>query len=460
MEKTKILFLSANPLSTDRLKLDEEIRSISEKIRGSEHRDFLELISVWAIRPDDVIQSFNEHDPQIVHFSGHGDGRAGLTLVDNDGEATVLSNRALKALFNTFKHNIRVVVLNACYSQEQAKLLADTIDCTVGMSDKISDKAAIAFASSFYRAIGFGRSIQESFEQGKVALLMEGIPEDNTPKLWTKPGIDPSQVFILSDQVLYSVLEGYIRILAVMESESAIASEPGISIVSSGQIVDLKKRISDTSDKLRLRQEEKSPQKQVRELSTELERDCNLIREHRVIFDRPAFRVSCVREFDILILKKVMESVSIALDVGVLFSNEDKFLERMPPKGEYRTPYFQLIFRKIDELISIVQNLVREFERFVFSYMPEYGGGWNFMSIYTKTVKTQTVVIVERLTKYMDDIDKGRNDILVEVNRLLVIATLQPFEMIKLSSSLIKDGTVDSLIEEYKRHGTTYYYES
>ena len=56
----KVLFLSSNPESTSTLKLDEEIRSIAEKIRASDHRDALELISLWAVRPDDLLQELNK----------------------------------------------------------------------------------------------------------------------------------------------------------------------------------------------------------------------------------------------------------------------------------------------------------------------------------------------------------------------------------------------------------------
>ena len=79
-------------------------------------------------------------------------------------------------------------MLNACYSRPQAEALAQTIDCTVGMNRPIGDEAAIVFAASFYRAIGFGRSVKEAFELGKAALLLEGIPEDQTPELLTRHG--------------------------------------------------------------------------------------------------------------------------------------------------------------------------------------------------------------------------------------------------------------------------------
>jgi hypothetical protein len=101
-----------------------------------------------------------------------------------------VSKAALVHLFRILKDNVRVVVLNACHSRPQAEALAETIDCTVGMNRPIGDQAAVVFAASFYRALGFGRSVKEAFELGRAALLLEGIPEDQTPELLTRPGVD------------------------------------------------------------------------------------------------------------------------------------------------------------------------------------------------------------------------------------------------------------------------------
>ena len=76
MAKVKILYLASNPLEQSRLTLDEEIRVITAQIRSAEHRDALELVSGWAVRPDDLQQLLLQHKPQIVHFSGHGTGDA------------------------------------------------------------------------------------------------------------------------------------------------------------------------------------------------------------------------------------------------------------------------------------------------------------------------------------------------------------------------------------------------
>jgi DNA-binding transcriptional ArsR family regulator len=209
MEKIKAIFLAANPSITSRLWLDEEIRAITEKVRAADHRNAIEVISSWAVRPDDLLQSFNTYKPQIVHFSGHGNHAGEIILVNADKTPKPVSIQALKFLFTTLKDNIRLVILNACYSRPQAEAIADIIDCVIGMNDAIGDEAAILFAASFYRAICFGRSIQDAFNQGRAALLLEGITEDKIPELLTRKGIDPSSIILinLEDPIAHSSVD-------------------------------------------------------------------------------------------------------------------------------------------------------------------------------------------------------------------------------------------------------------
>jgi hypothetical protein len=110
-------------------------------------------------------------------------------------------------LLTTLKDNIRIVVLNACYSRPQAEAIVETIDCAAGMKKAIGDDAAIVFASSFYRALGFGRSVQEAFDQGRTALLLNGIPEANTPDLLVRNGVDPKMVILVESAMLLNKTE-------------------------------------------------------------------------------------------------------------------------------------------------------------------------------------------------------------------------------------------------------------
>ncbi len=195
--RTKILLFASNPENTDRLALGEEVRLISKKIQEAKYRDSLEFITTWAVRPSDLLDELNKHKPEIVHFSGHGSGEGGLVLSDDNGELKLIATDILKELFSKLKDNIRLVVLNACFTNIQAQAISEEIDCVIGMNKSFGDDAAISFAGYFYSAIAYGRSISEAFEQGKMSLKLEGIPDENTPVLLHRLGVDPSNVYLI-----------------------------------------------------------------------------------------------------------------------------------------------------------------------------------------------------------------------------------------------------------------------
>ncbi|QYO63399.1 hypothetical protein [Leptolyngbya sp. 7M] len=70
----KILVFAANPKHTSELRLGEEVREIEEGLRRSQYRDRFALTSKWAVRVRDVYRYMLDIQPQIVHFSGHGEG--------------------------------------------------------------------------------------------------------------------------------------------------------------------------------------------------------------------------------------------------------------------------------------------------------------------------------------------------------------------------------------------------
>ncbi len=181
----KILFLAANPSDTTRLKLAEEIRSIDEKLHQTEYRDKFNIHQQWAVRVSDLEGYLLRHKPDIVHFSGHGSHSSEIIIEDNFGKSHSVSIEALSQLFSIFKENIRCVVLNACYSEPQAKAIARHIEYVIGMSKEITDSAAVSFAASFYQALGYGTGIKTAFDLGCAQISLENLMEKDTPKLLT-----------------------------------------------------------------------------------------------------------------------------------------------------------------------------------------------------------------------------------------------------------------------------------
>ena len=179
-----ILILAANPRGSVPLRLDEEVREIKAGLQRSRHRERFVVEYESAARPSDVQQAMLDYAPQIVHFCGHGEGAKGLVLEDESGKAKLVSAKALANLFGLFADTVECVLLNACYSEVQAKAIAQHVDSVIGMSQAIGDRAAINFAVSFYKALGAGREVEFAFNMGCNAMQLAGIAEDQTPVLF------------------------------------------------------------------------------------------------------------------------------------------------------------------------------------------------------------------------------------------------------------------------------------
>ncbi|BBD62848.1 TIR protein (plasmid) [Nostoc sp. HK-01] len=186
----KILLLAANPIGSRYLRLGEEMREIEEGLKRSKNRERYSLATAQAVRYRDIRRAILEHEPQIIHFSGHGAGEEGLVFEDETGAAKLVDAEALAGLFQLFSGQLECVVLNACYSQVQAEAIAQHIPCVIGMKKAIGDRAAIEFAVGFYDALGAKKSYEFAYKLGCNAIRMAGIPEQDIPTLLTTAEIE------------------------------------------------------------------------------------------------------------------------------------------------------------------------------------------------------------------------------------------------------------------------------
>jgi AAA-like domain len=224
----KILFLAANPKGTSPLRLEQEARDISDELRRAHQGDQFQLEQRWAVRSRDIQQAMLDVCPQIVHFSGHGKGskialpsqgdssdsicrsaqtlerkleerklesfpedfprigEEGLVFEDAMEQEKLVTGGALAGLFELFTDEVECVILNGCYSETQARAIAEYVPYVIGMNDAISDKAAIEFSVGFYKALGAGRPIDFAYKLGCNAIQIEGIPGHLIPHLISK----------------------------------------------------------------------------------------------------------------------------------------------------------------------------------------------------------------------------------------------------------------------------------
>jgi WD40 repeat protein len=217
--KQVILFLAANPRDTGHVALDREARSIHIELKRSGHRDRFDFVTRWAAEPLDLLRELRELRPTVVHFSGHGarsgaatapaqdrdvvvaaastgDEPGGLSFHSTAGGRQVVSPEAIARTLAAAGAQVRLVVLNACFTEPIAEALLPHVDCVVGMSGAIHDEAARSFAIGFYGGLGEHESIAAAFAQGKAAIDLEGLPDAERPRLQVRDGLDATQLIL------------------------------------------------------------------------------------------------------------------------------------------------------------------------------------------------------------------------------------------------------------------------
>ena len=192
-DKIRILFLSANPWTTSRILVDKEAREIFEKLDEGNHRDRFELIKHTAIRPGDLQRLLMKYEPHIVHFSGHGSRTKRIIFEGAPGRGKQIDPQGLVEVFRLHSAHIRLVVLNACFTNEQAAGLTDAIDYSIGISRAIGDRAGVVFAGAFYRALAFGKSVPNAYASALAELKLTRTPRSRGIELFVKDRLHHSR---------------------------------------------------------------------------------------------------------------------------------------------------------------------------------------------------------------------------------------------------------------------------
>jgi formylglycine-generating enzyme required for sulfatase activity/tRNA A-37 threonylcarbamoyl transferase component Bud32 len=179
-----ILFLGARAKD---LALTEEFNALARELD-----EWFDLNSRWGEPASNWPDLLDRYDPQVLHFSGHGN-EGGLFLTDASGRSHVPKPSVVAEVFAPLRDRVRCVVLNACYSEAQALLIAEHIDVVIGIDGTIGDARAREFSQAFYNQLGKGHSVGEAFERAKLKLA---LGNDKVPALRIHSNVDPRKVVL------------------------------------------------------------------------------------------------------------------------------------------------------------------------------------------------------------------------------------------------------------------------
>ncbi|MBB4080554.1 hypothetical protein GGR28_003188 [Lewinella aquimaris] len=185
--KKVILFLASAPLDQAKLQLEKEFARIFSSLQLGivEYK----LVAEWAITADSMQQAILKHKPNFIHFSGHGETgnelEGGIILINSESKAQLVSGKALENMFRIFsrKVDIEIVLLNSCYSEDQAHGINKHVPYVIGMNDQVGDDSAIEFSTGFYRGLADEEDVEFAFDLAVNMIQLQGLDDDAVPVL-------------------------------------------------------------------------------------------------------------------------------------------------------------------------------------------------------------------------------------------------------------------------------------
>jgi CHAT domain-containing protein len=168
-EPLRILILAANPVETSKMALETEHRLLRNKMRANAKAGNCEMLFEWAARLTDLKDALVGHKPHVIHFAGHGTP-GGICLENDEGRSSSVTKTQLADLFKSAGEHLRLVVLNSCFSAQQAEAINESVDYVVGTNAAVADDIAVVFAAYFYEALAKGSTVRDAYHksQGKL----------------------------------------------------------------------------------------------------------------------------------------------------------------------------------------------------------------------------------------------------------------------------------------------------
>lgn len=156
----KVLYIASNPPDENSLLLEREITQLQSRF-GSSSTAALQFVFLPGLPIERLPDAIAEHQPDILHLCAHGN-QDWLVMSSEEKKTKKLTPCALKA-FLDLERPPRLVIINACNSQDIAKALIGVVPMAIGMVAEISNVAARAAVRLLYERLIRGQSVKRAF---------------------------------------------------------------------------------------------------------------------------------------------------------------------------------------------------------------------------------------------------------------------------------------------------------
>jgi MinD-like ATPase involved in chromosome partitioning or flagellar assembly len=175
----KVMVFATNP----QLVLEMEVQKKAwTTLVESYYVNNIKFVYAHSVGLEDIMTKILHEKPNILHFSGFG-GSDGIMLVNPIKGIEIVNSAVLGTLFEylcIFEDlAIDVVILDGCYSEEQANVINKYVKYVVGVIDTTPKTYAISFNKGFYLKLSKNKDTQKAFEAGRVMAVLDGANKQN-----------------------------------------------------------------------------------------------------------------------------------------------------------------------------------------------------------------------------------------------------------------------------------------
>jgi len=203
MQSLKLQFIAASATPNAPLGIAEELQTIQRRLDHYPQEAAI-IYPATNAHWSDVTRVLDRNRPNVVHFSAHGTPMSRLILLDDKNQPIEIPRRAMQQAFTSLKNDVRLVVLSACYSEEQAKQIAEIVDYVIGIPESIPVETALVYSAEFYDVLAGGSSVNHAHQRGLTHALVT-VEIDRCPRLLTREGVDCDVEFISNTRIPLSV---------------------------------------------------------------------------------------------------------------------------------------------------------------------------------------------------------------------------------------------------------------
>ncbi len=210
----RVLVMMANPSGLTGLDSETEARNIQNAFADLKAENLAEVDIIEKGTLDELAEHLDEPNVyHIFHYIGHGGLVAGATPGEDEGvlyfeddaggREEIGGDLLLSQLLRCDK--LRLAVLNSCDGAEAGtrdpfagmaqQLVRGGIPAAVAMQFRITDKAAVLFASTFYERLARGYAVDRALTDTRNKLFTSSPTEWGTPVLFMRA--DDGRIFDL-----------------------------------------------------------------------------------------------------------------------------------------------------------------------------------------------------------------------------------------------------------------------